>query len=67
MATYEIDLSIRTHLKVDVEAENADAAWQLAGEFQRRNVIDQPVQGEVSAMYVEEIDMVRLKPEEAAA
>ena len=67
MATYEIDLSIRTHLKVDVEAENADAAWKLAGEFQRRNVIDQPVQGEVSAMYVEEIDMVRLKPGEAVA
>ncbi len=67
MAIFEIDLSIRTHMKIDVEADNADAAWQMAGEYQRRNVLDQPVQGKVSAIYVEEIDMVRLKPEEGAA
>lgn len=67
MATYEIDLSIRTHLKIDVEAEDADAAWALGGELLRRNVLDAPVTGLVTAQYVEEIDMVRRKQVEGAA
>lgn len=62
MPTYEIDLSVRTNLTIEVEARDADAAWETAGEIMRTNGFDRPMTGRKTSQYVDEIDMVRLKP-----
>ena len=63
MPIYEIDLSVRTNLTVEVDAASADEAWQTGGEIMRRNALDEPVTARITSQYVDEIDMVRLKPE----
>lgn len=63
MAVYEIDLSVRTNLTVEVQASSADEAWELAGVLRDGNGLDAALPGRVTSQYVDEIDMVRRKPE----
>lgn len=63
MPTYEIDLAIRTHLTVEVEAADATEAWAIGHEYQRTGGPDEPVKGHVSVMYVDDVEQVRRKEE----
>lgn len=64
MPVYEIDLSVRTNLTIEVKAKSADEAWAIGGDLMKRNDLDSPVEGRVRSHYIEEVDQVRMKPVE---